>query len=228
MESDLNTRVETPLHPLAPQSPVVAPEAELVGKRTELPAEKKKGRYLFDPEKLHQVARGAIGMPHAEMVRFVSDELERAYPRYIDKDVPWIYNITAGATGIMKILHASIREYVLIFGTPIGTEGFSGRYRMDIYDFQMAGETWTYTEEDFAERKVCKPGDVMFLRKGIVKGFRIQEDGWMLEYARGFIPAALPLALGDSVFSSMDGTTIVKTLWHYGKLVTKNLFRGKL
>ncbi len=187
----------------------------------------KSGRYLFDPEHLRSVAKGAIGLPHQEMVRHVTQELEKAYPGHIDPNVEWIFNVTAGATGIMKILHASLSEYVLIFGTPVGTEGFSGRYRMDIWDFQMLGESWTYTEEDFAERKVCKPGDHMFLRQGQVKGFRICEGGWMLEYARGLIPAALPLALGDGVFSCMDGTTVVKTLWHYGRLVTKEMLKGK-
>jgi C-8 sterol isomerase len=200
----------------ATPSALVAPEAA------------KKGRYLFDVDTLHAIAKKGIGLSHPDMVKAISDELEKQYPGYINKDIEWIYNITAGATGIMKILHASITEYVILFGTPIGTEGFSGRYRMDIYDFQVAGETWTYTEENFAERKVCKPGDVMFLKKGIVKGFRILEGGWMLEYGRGFVPAALPLALGDSVFSALDGTTIVKTLWYYGKEVCKSLLKGKL
>lgn len=187
-----------------------------------------KGRYLFDPKQLHEVANRAIGLSHYDMVKVVADELDKLYPGHIDKNVEWIFNITAGATGIMKILHASLSEYVILFGTPIGTEGFSGRYRMDIYDFQIAGESWIYTEEHLADPVKCKPGDYMFLRKGQVKGFRIFEGGWMLEYGRGIVPMALPLALGDSVFSCMDGTTIWKTLWHYGRLVTKSLLKGKI
>jgi C-8 sterol isomerase len=61
-----------------------------------------------------------------------------------------------------------------------------------------------------------------------VKGFRALEGSWMLEYGRGLVPMALPLALGDSVFSCLDGTTIARTLWVYGKLTTRELLKGKI
>jgi hypothetical protein len=184
--------------------------------------------YLFDPERLRDIARKAIGLSHAEMVQVLCDELRRAYPGHISGDEGWIFSITAGATGVMKILHASLSEYVLIFGTPVGTEGFSGRYRMDIHDFQLAGEMWTYTEDRVGERVVTRAGDSTLLPRGRAKAFRLLEDGWMLEYGRGLVPMALPLALGDSVFSCMDATTIARTLWVYGKLTTRELLKGKI
>jgi hypothetical protein len=42
------------------------------------------------------------------------------------------------------------------------------------------------------------------------------------------VPLALPLTLGDSVFSCMDTTTIARTLWVYGKLTTRELLKGKI
>ena len=184
--------------------------------------------YLFDPDRLHAIARKAVGLSHADMVHTVCDELSRAYPGHISSAEGWIFSVVAGATGVMKILHDSLSEYVLIFGTPVGTEGFSGRYRMDIYDFQLAGEMWTYTEDRVGERQVTRAGDKAVLRRSQVKSFRIVEDGWMLEYGRGLVPLALPLALGDAVFSCMDGTTIARTLWVYGKLAVRELLKGKI
>ena len=184
--------------------------------------------YLFDPERLHAIARKAVGLSHADMVQTVCDELSRAYPGHISSTEGWIFSVVAGSTGVMKILHASLSEYVLIFGTPVGTEGFSGRYRMDIYDFQLAGEMWTYTEDRVGERQVTRPGECAVLARGRVKAFRIVEDGWMLEYGRGLVPLALPIALGDAVFSCMDGTTIVRTVWTYARMTVRELLMGKV
>jgi len=39
---------------------------------------------LFEPQVLHAVARGAVGLPHDKMVRQVSDELARRYPGHIE------------------------------------------------------------------------------------------------------------------------------------------------
>ena len=184
--------------------------------------------HLFEPDRLHDIARKAVGLPHDDMVRQVGEELGRAYPGHVSTTEGWIFNVTAGATGVMKLFHASLSEYVILFGTPIGTEGFSGRYRMDIHDFQISGETWTYSEDHVGERIVSRPGDRTLLPRGRVKGFRALEDSWMLEYGRGLVPMALPLALGDSVFSCQDGTTIARTLWVYGKLTTRELLKGKI
>jgi hypothetical protein len=184
--------------------------------------------YLFEPDRLEQAAKLGIGLSHDEMFRVVSSDLAKAYPGHIETKHNWIFSTVAGSTGVMTLLHASLTEYVLIFGTPIGTEGFSGRYSMDIYDFQMAGDVWTYTEQDAGNRVVTRPGERTLLRRGHVKGYKMPEGGWMLEYARGNIAKALPIALGDTVFSCVDGTTLAKTLWAYGRLVTRELLRGKV
>ena len=184
--------------------------------------------YIFSPEVIKEIGQMAAGKPFDEMCRIVIDELSQRYPGHIDPKIDWIYNITAGATGIMTVLHASLTEYVIIFGTPVGTEGFSGRYLVEIYDGVLSGEMWTYTEESLAKKTVHKEGEFAVLRRDQVKGFRLSDECWLLEYGRGAIPTALPLALGDSVFSSMDWYTVGKTLWVYGKQVTRNLMQGKV
>jgi hypothetical protein len=184
--------------------------------------------YAFDPEKIGEIGKRAVGLPHGEMCRQVIDDLAAEYPGLIETGIDWIYNITAGATGIMTILHASLTEYVIIFGTPVGTEGFSGRYLVEIWDSVLSGEMWTYTEDTLARKTVHAPGELAVLRRDQVKGFRLSDECWLLEYGRGAIPTALPLALGDSIFSAMDFYTVGKTLWAYGRLVTRSLLRGKV
>lgn len=184
--------------------------------------------HVFNLDKLHEIANKGVGLPCEEACRVVVEELVRAYPTHVDANQEWIFNIAAGATGIMKVLHGSLSEYLIIFGTPVGTEAFSGRYRLDIHDFVICGEMWTYTEDRWSQRVVTRPGEHAVLRTGQVKGFRLLEDTWMLEYGQGIIPASLPGALGDAIFSAMDGTIICRTLTSYGKLLIRELLQGKI
>ncbi|MGZ3319334.1 MAG: ERG2 family protein, partial [Isosphaeraceae bacterium] len=184
--------------------------------------------YIFDPDKLHAIARRAVGLPHDQMVEFVIDELAREYPGHIETKQEWIFSCAGGAVGVMTILHGSLSEYLAIFGTAIGTGGFSGRYRIGVYDCVLAGEMWTFTGDRVGTRVIHKAGDQSYLRPDQVKGWRFPEACWLLEYGHGPIPTSLPFALADSVFSMMDGETIWKSLWLYGRLVVKELLQGKI
>jgi len=161
------------------------------------------------------------------MVQHITDELVRIYPDHIEPRQNWMLSLAGGVMGIMTVLHGSLSEYVLIFGTPVGSQGFSGRYRIEIHDFMLAGEMWTYTEEAFAEHRIYRPGDAAVLRRREVKGLRIAEGTWMLEYGRGVIPSALPFALSDAVIA-FEFRTIARTIWTYGRLTARELRRGKI
>ncbi len=184
--------------------------------------------YLFDPEELHEIARGAIGeQPRAALLRRIEEELYARYPKHITRGCPWIFNNAGGAMGQMKLLHCSLREYILIFGTPIGTEGHSGRYATEVYDFMLEGEMWCFHAGEF-QRTTYRPGDLAYLGPDQAKAYAVPNHAFMLEYARGPIPTMLPFGLADTIFSTLDRATAGRTLWHYGRLVTRELLQGKV
>ena len=184
--------------------------------------------YIFDPSTLHDIAKTAVAAKSRDdMVRVVSSELKRRYPAHVTLDTPWIFNNAGGAMGQIKLLHCSLSEYILIFSTPIGTEGHSGRYGTEVYDFMIDGEMWTYHAGEF-ERTVYKPGDAAYLGPDRAKGYHVPSHAIMLEYARGAIPTMLPFGLADTVFSTLDARTVGATIYQYGKLVVRELMQGKI
>jgi len=185
-------------------------------------------RYLFDPADLLAASRLGVGLPFDAMCQAVTAELVRRYPGHVDPAPRWVFNLAGGTTGSMGILHASLTEYVLLFGTPIGTEGYSGRFLLEIHDFVMAGEMWTVHENNFGERVITRPGEGAVLPRGTTKGFCVQPGTWMLEYARGPVPTSLPMGLGDALLSGQDPWTVLKTMYGYGRLVTRELLKGKV
>jgi C-8 sterol isomerase len=129
--------------------------------------------------------------------------------------------------GAMSVLHASLTEYVMIFGTPLGTEGHSGRFFVDDYFIILAGEQWAFSAGQF-EREIYRPGDMHHLPKRHAKQYKIPDMCWALEYARGPIPTMLPFGLVDTFTSTLDFRSLLQTLWMYAKGVTKELRQGKI
>lgn len=178
--------------------------------------------YRFDPAVLHSCSKAGIGLPPAEMFSAVTSELACKYPGLIEQKQDWIFNNAGGAMGQLTILYASFSEYLIFFGTPIGTEGHSGRYSADVYDFVMDGEMWCYTEGQF-ERIVFLPGDAAHLGKSAAKGYCIRDHAWMLEYSRGCIPLMLPFGLADSFWSTLDCRSVGRVIGNYARLCVKSM-----
>ena len=185
--------------------------------------------YLFDPDQLHQISRDAVAHGGSQQTRFdyVAQALERLVPGRTDPRPRWVLNSANGALGQLALLYASLTEYVIFFGSPIGTEGHSGRYLAEVYDFMLTGEMWTYLEGE-TEKTVYKPGDAAFLPRRRAKGYCIHEGSWMLEYARGLIPAMLPSGLADNFSSNLDMRSLGYTVVDYGRLTIRELLRGKI
>jgi C-8 sterol isomerase len=183
---------------------------------------------MFDPAVLKQCAARGIGLPLEQAFDEVAAAVAERYPGHVETGPrSWIHNSAGGAKGLMSLLHASILEYVILFGSDIGTHGHSGIYRADVYDWVFCGQMWCQEGQD-TTRKVYDPGSEAHLAPGQVKYYRLPERGWMLEYARGPIVTMLPFGLGDSFTSTLDFSAIRKTVGTYGKLCVKELMKGKI
>jgi C-8 sterol isomerase len=184
--------------------------------------------FVFDPAVLHECAREGVDLPVEEAFDAITSALVRHYPKHIDAGPRnWIFNNAGGAMGQLTLLHCSLSEYIIFFGSPIGTEGHSGRYSTEVYDWVFDGEMWCYLEGE-THRRTYAPGSEAYLGADRVKGYRIPDHAWMLEYSRGAIPTMLPFGLADTMVSTLDFKTFARTMVGYGKLTVKSLLQGKI
>ena len=186
-----------------------------------------KQQYVFEPDELHEIAKRAVGLERKEACNQIVAELKEKYQGHIRTDLPWIFNNAGGAMGAMKLMHLSLSEYIILFGSPIGTEGHSGRYSSDVYDYVFTGEMWCYHEGDL-ERTVYLPGSAAHLTRTQTKGYKLPEGAFMLEYSRGNIPGMFFFGLADTVVSTLDYKVLGRTLGFSAKLFLNELKQGKL
>src|SRR5260370_39563041 len=145
------------------------------------------------------------------MFAHVIAELSERYPGAIDDSKTWIFNNAGGVMLQMKLLHASTREYVMIWGTPIGSEGHTGRHLVEFYDTVLDGEAWYYQEGQFT-RDVYTPGDHVFLGKGQSAGMHYPDHVWMVEYAPRALPSLLPPGPAHTTLSTPHSQPAPPTL----------------
>jgi C-8 sterol isomerase len=186
--------------------------------------------FIFDQNVLQTVAQRNIEKYSNDtraMIQNIAIDLEKEYPGHVAIKEEWVFNNAGGAMGSMWILHASITEYVIIFGTPVGTEGHTGRFMADDYFIILEGEQWAYYAGQL-EREVYKPGQMHHLARGQAQQYKIPEHAWALEYARGWIPLMLPFGMFDTFFSTVDMVTLYNTFRLYGKAAIRELVQGKI
>lgn len=184
--------------------------------------------FIFDPQVIHACVQSGLRPDLDDALDAITRALAERYPGLIDQGPrDWIFNNAGGAMGQIHLLYASLTEYLLFFGTPVGTEGHSGRYDTEVYDVVIAGDMWTYYEGE-TTRTVHRPGEMAHLAGGRAKGYRLPDAGWMLEYSRGPIPTMLPFALADAVSSTLDLSSFGRTLGVYARHVIRSLRRRRI
>lgn len=187
--------------------------------------------YIFDHGHLHELSTRAIAQ-HGNNTRGIVDYIVAeltAKPetaKYVNVDEEWVFNNAGGAMGGMYVIHASITEYLIIFGTAVGTEGHTGRHTADDYFNILSGEQWAYVPGEF-EPEVYPAGSVHHLRRGTVKQYKMPEACFALEYARGWIPPMLFFGFADGLSSTLDFPTLWRTTWVTGREMLGNLAIGK-
>lgn len=161
--------------------------------------------YLFDPKELQKIVKRFMNLPLEEALPAIHKELMVRYPgKFLDK-YRFIFNDAGAALGQVAILYASKNEYVIFFGSPIATGGFSGRYaEADFYDIMIAGEMKTVIEGEL-KAHTYGPGDLAVLPRGVAKGYSIDKSGWMLEYSRGNMMKSFNFGVnGPANYITMD------------------------
>ena len=193
--------------------------------------------YIFDHDELYKLASGAVAS-HPNNATAIFDEILtslRANPRtapYLNKNHfaqpdEWMFNNAGGAMGSMYIIHASITEYLIFFGTPVGTEGHTGRHTADDYFNILTGHQYAFAPGALVPEHY-PAGTVHHLRRGQVKQYMMPESGcWALELAQGWIPPMLPFGLADVISSTLDVPTFAKTVWITAREMLGNLLLGQ-
>ncbi|KAM0703194.1 hypothetical protein Q7P35_009132 [Cladosporium inversicolor] len=187
--------------------------------------------YVFEPTQLHNFAKSAIAQHGNDTRAIVTDivanlQTTSAKP-YVNLDQEWIFNNAGGAMGAMYVIHASITEYLIIFGTAVGTEGHTGRHTADDYFNILTGTQLAYVPGAF-EPEVYPAGSVHHLRRGEVKQYKMDSSCFALEYARGWIPPMLFFGYADTFSSTLDFPTLWATTRVTGREMIGNLMKFKL
>jgi len=180
---------------------------------------------VFDDNKLHAITKNAVDANPGNVEAIfdaVLRGLQETYPQRIFNDSDWVFNCAGGFRTGMKIMHASITEYIIFWGSAVDTVGMSGRHFGDFHDFLISGEFTQWLEGNVKSKKFYPVEHVVHHRlHGSV--VQLRAGTWMLEHFVGFIPTSLPFGVSDSIFSNMDLVTIAKTFYQYGRLVLYEL-----
>jgi hypothetical protein len=90
------------------------------------------------------------------------------------------------------------------------------------WDTVIDGEMWYYGEGQF-EKRVYRPGDVVYVGPNQARAMNFTTGVWATEYARGLLPLSVPFGIADELLSTLDFATAAQTLTQYTCLVGRHL-----
>jgi sigma non-opioid intracellular receptor len=184
-------------------------------------------KYKIDPDVLHSVAQQVVGLglEGGELIARTDELLAGEYPDLIDPAPGrWVGSKAGGILGKVRFLYFSPREYIVVFGSPTGTQGFSGRYKhVDIHKFLLAGRIDSYDlgSDDTVALPPLLPGEHTCLERGHARGLTIAPGSWHLEYGRGAVATTLPFAMVDTLLVSLEFESVRRSTVEFAKLVRR-------
>lgn len=184
----------------------------------------------MEPQLLTKLCADIVDLPLETGERFdaLIAKLSEAYPDLVEnRRQRWIMSKAGGILGKIMFLYMGPTEYLLIFGSPSATNGFTGRYHyVDLYKVILAGEYVTYDlESDQIAATVYRPGDLSHMKRGEARGLEITAGSWHLEYGRGLTATAMPFAMMDTLVASMAVKPVLATTGEYVKFTVRGLRR---
>lgn len=102
--------------------------------------------YIFDPDTLQGLVKDTLEEypdgNNTVLFNSLGKKFKETYGPYVNElnFEDWIFSNAGGAMGTFFIFHASFTEYLIIFGTAIGTEGHTGHHLADDYFIIVSGE----------------------------------------------------------------------------------------
>lgn len=123
--------------------------------------------------------------------------------------------------------NVGLTEYIIIFGTAVGTEGHSGRHPVDNYFHILTGTQLAYNAGEF-EPLVFPPGSQHHLPRGTVQQYKMPEACFALEYSRGWIPPMLFFGFADFFTSTLDFPSLWMNIRVTVRETVGNLIRFKV
>jgi hypothetical protein len=186
--------------------------------------------YKIEPTVLRDVTAAVLDLPLDTGQRFAAliEALADRYPDVVADEVPrWMMSKAGGVLGKISFLYMGPSEYLLIFGSPAATDGYTGRYRfVDVHKVVLAGRYVTYDlESDQIAPTVLLPGDTSHMRRGEARGLQIDSGSWHLEYGRGVTMTAMPFAMMDTLVNSMALKPVLATTKEYLRFTARGVRR---
>ncbi|KAL1959723.1 hypothetical protein VTO42DRAFT_1309 [Malbranchea cinnamomea] len=188
--------------------------------------------YIFNVDELRELAQDSIARHPNNITALLYDLNGSIREKYGEQHVmpfttdesQWVWSNHGSAMGSFIILHASITEYLIFYGSPLGSEGHSGLHLADDYFTILSGYEKRYLLGEL-EPTIYRPGETNHLPRGVSSHYAL--EGWALELAQGWIPSMLPFGFMDTFSSNLDFPNFWRTVVLTAKAMGKQLLVGK-
>ncbi|KJH44980.1 ERG2 and Sigma1 receptor like protein [Dictyocaulus viviparus] len=173
--------------------------------------------YVISPKEFRTIASKAQGVDNvASAVSRLTTDLRRTYGPAIAVDVPWVALSLGGLPLKALFLHASITEYVGVFGTPFPITGRIGMHWSNSTCTVLTGSVTRLSDLGHIPNKETFSAGGNF-RHGQFEShiYTMGADTYVVCYGRGVIPiSGLCAAVG--AISHGEPLSLVRVIYTYG------------